>query len=92
MLPERSRTRSGRVPDLAGLDFGGGWGSPGPSWASLGRLLGALARFLGALGLLLADLGCLLGASALEASPFKPWNVDLKSKLKNDRKTNRTKY
>ena len=32
--------------DLAGLDFGGGWGSSGPSCASLGPLLGALFSML----------------------------------------------
>ena len=68
MLSDRSRTWPGRVPGLAGLDFGGGVGSPGASWASLGHLLGALGRLLGSLGCLLAGLGHLLGASWLSGT------------------------
>ena len=73
MLPERSRMRPGRVLDLARLDFGGGWGSPGPSWASLGHLLGALGRFLGASWALLGASWLVSGASGVHlSSPGRP--------------------
>ena len=61
MLPERTRTRPGRVPTLPGLILEGVWSLLGPrrrlldiswallnaSWAPLGRLLGPSGLVLG---------------------------------------------
>ena len=67
MLPERSRTRPGSVPDLAGLDFGGVGGLPAPlerlsgiSWALLGASWAPLRRSWAPLGWSWAPLGCIL--------------------------------